>query len=247
MPPPRKQPPTLGRATRPALLVAVGLLVAFAASACSTAPRAPAAPATDAPQDSTPPNERSSRWTKVKKTVTESARTPRGKKPSPPRRAMTLPELRDQLQAAGAQPTQRTDALPNEATLLEEAERVATQLAKRLAAGDLDGALLLTTSAEKTEACVSPGFLAILHGPLAARNENTLKGLVDARGGRRVEHAWTPGLLYVSEPKGTFRPGTLVLQQSELKLTADGVELSVAVDWLVWQDQGWSVFSISAR
>ena len=249
--PQRKQPPTPVRVGRPeathrsALLAALGLLLAFAASACSTAARAPTGPTTDAPQQPTPPAQRSSNWSEVKKTLTESARTPQEKKPTPPWHGVTLPELRDQLQAAGAQPANQATALPDDATLLEQAEQLVAQLVEALAAGDLAAALVLTTDAEETAACVSQGLVSILQGPLATRNESTLKGLVQAVGGKQIEHQWTPGLLYISKPKGTFRPGTMVLQQSELKLNADGVELSMTVDWLVWQGQRWSIFSIS--
>lgn len=238
--------------------VGTGLILGALALGCqtsaeSTAGEPAAADSGRAPAAETPPAKQdaqgqlASRRDEIRPEVTESADVPPAERPPAPSGTLTLAELQAQLEAAGAKPAAQVSGvaqIPDATTLLQEAKRTATQLTEKIAAGDLGGAIGLTASSEEIRECVAPGLLSVLQGPVTARNESTLRSLVQAIGGRQITLKWTPGPLYGSKERGIFRPGTVVLQNGELRLDADGVQITVVLEQMIWQGNGWTIFSI---
>ena len=144
--------------------------------------------------------------------------------------------------ASGA--TAAAKAGPGQQELESGSEAIAAELVDAFSKGDWNAAQKLLLTDKDLEVVLSPGMYEILRGALPAENENAVRRLLDAFGGKTLTYEWKPGTITTAS-SAAFREAYPVMRAGVLQVKLEGVVVPVQVDQLVYIAPHWRIFKIS--
>ncbi len=135
-----------------------------------------------------------------------------------------------------------------DATALAAAKKTVDEFIAAMKKGDSDAAKKLLVDEELSRRILNPSHLQIMGTAIVSANREIVDQLIGAvKDGAATEWQWRPGdLVTAPGAQGAFRDAYPLLTKSSLAVEIDGAYVEIGVDQLIFVENRWRIFSLSA-